>query len=76
MPIYEWKGFDAAGKKASGVLDADSPRDARLKAKRQKVLVTEVVEMRGGKRVKAGKGAKGAKPAKGKRHYQVEVELP
>lgn len=71
MPVYEWKGFDASGKKATGVLDADSPRDARLKAKRQRVLVTDIVEVRGGKKVKAPKGgakaAKAAKDAKGKK---------
>ena len=59
MPIYEWKGFDAGGKKASGVLDADSPRDARLKCKRKRILVTEVVEVRGGKRVKSKKRQRG-----------------
>lgn len=52
MPIYEWKGFDARGRKASGVVDADSPRDARVKCKRQGNLVTDVVELRGGKRHK------------------------
>ncbi|MHC4824618.1 MAG: type II secretion system F family protein [Planctomycetota bacterium] len=50
MPVYEWKGFDSGGKKASGVIDADSPRDARTKCKRQQMLVTDVVEIKGGKK--------------------------
>lgn len=52
MPIYEWKGFDSSGKKASGVIDADSPRDARVKCKRKNVLVTDMTETRGGRKVK------------------------
>ena len=63
MPIYEWKGFDATGKKASGIIDADSERDARTKCKRSGNLVTHVVETRGGKKVKSGSEKKG-KPAK------------
>lgn len=53
MPIYEWKGFDGRGRKSSGVVDADSPRDARVKCKRQGNLVTDVVELRAGKKVKS-----------------------
>lgn len=52
MPVFEWKGFDSKGKKGSGVIDADSPREARVKLKRQRVLVTTVVETRGGRKVK------------------------
>ncbi len=62
MPIYEWKGFDSSGKKASGVIDADSPRDARVKCKRRNVLVTDMVETRGGRKVKKGALAKSKKP--------------
>ncbi len=57
MPIYEWKGFDSRGRKASGVVDADSPRDARVKCKRQGKLVTDVVELRGGKKVRTESAA-------------------
>ena len=59
MPIYEWKGFDAKGKKASGIIDADSERDARTKCKRNGNLVTHVVETRGGKKVKLSSEKKG-----------------
>ncbi|MCX8229276.1 MAG: type II secretion system F family protein [Planctomycetota bacterium] len=53
MPIFEWKGYDAKGKTATGVVDADSPREARLKLKKEKVLVTQVGMARGGVRAKA-----------------------
>ena len=66
MAIYEWKGFDSGGKKASGVIDADSPREARLKLRRNSKLVTELFETKGGKKVrsKKAKPAKGGKPSK------------
>ncbi|KAA3607919.1 MAG: type II secretion system F family protein [Planctomycetota bacterium] len=47
MPIYEWKGFNAKGGKASGVIDADSPRDARMKLRRQNQMVVDVRETGG-----------------------------
>jgi len=57
MPVFEWKGFDAKGKTATGVVDADSPREARLKLKREKVLVTKVHPARGS--IQSKKAAKG-----------------
>lgn len=61
MPVYEWKGFDARGRRASGVVDADSPRDARMRLRRDSILVTEVAETRGGRRV--GPARRAAAPA-------------
>ncbi len=55
MPVYEWKGFDAKGRKASGVIDADSPRDARVKCRRSGNLVTSVAEVRAGRKVRVEK---------------------
>ena len=57
MPIYEWRGFDGKGRKANGVVDADSPREARVKLRRDKVLVTSTAEIRGGKRKAADTGS-------------------
>ncbi len=42
MPIFEYKGMDAAGKAASGILNADSPQEARTKLRRDGVYVTDV----------------------------------
>ena len=68
MPVYEWKGFNSSGKKATGVIDADSPRDARVKCKRQGMMVTGVTEIRSGRKVKkqkkASQGKALAKPRK------------
>ncbi len=63
MPIYEWKGFDARGKKASGVIDADSPREARIKLRRQSRLVTEIAEA-GAPRKERAEAARRAKESK------------
>lgn len=47
MPVYEYKALDGKGRGASGVIDADTPRDAREKLRFQKIYVTEIVEVRG-----------------------------
>ncbi len=40
MPVYEYKAFGDRGQALSGILDADSPRDARDKLRKKKVFVT------------------------------------
>lgn len=55
MAVFEYKGFDAAGKAVKGVTDADSPKGARSKLRRQQVFVTEVWEQKAGKATR-GKG--------------------
>jgi len=42
MPVYEFKGFSGKGKKASGIVDADSPKAARVKLRKQGILATSV----------------------------------
>ena len=42
MPIYEYKGFDVAGGSRTGIVDADSPREARARLREQNVLVTDL----------------------------------
>jgi general secretion pathway protein F len=44
MPVYEYKAYDAVGAAVSGIIDADSPKEARAKLRRQKVFVTSVGE--------------------------------
>lgn len=44
MPVYDYKGLTASGAAKSGIIDADSPREARLKLRQQNVLVTSMVE--------------------------------
>ena len=61
MPIYEWRGFDSKGKKTSGIIDADSERDARAKCKKTGQLVTSITLTKGGKKVKEKKEKKKSK---------------
>ncbi len=43
MPIYEYKGYDPGGGTKTGIVDADTPRQARSRLRDQNVLVTELV---------------------------------
>ena len=42
MPVFEYKGIDAAGKKASGTIDAESDRAARTKLRKLRIFPTSV----------------------------------
>ena len=42
MPIYEYKAFTPGGEAKVGILDADSPREARLKLRKDNVHVVEI----------------------------------
>ena len=44
MPVYEYKAYDAGGAAVSGIIDADTPKEARAKLRRQKIFVTSVSE--------------------------------
>lgn len=46
MPIYAYKGFSPHGQAVSGVIDADSPKDARLSLRRTGIFPTEISEER------------------------------
>ncbi|HET6203961.1 MAG TPA: type II secretion system inner membrane protein GspF [Planctomycetota bacterium] len=39
MPVYEYEAFTPSGEKRVGILDADTPRDARFKLRRDNVHV-------------------------------------
>jgi type II secretory pathway component PulF len=51
MPIFQYKAFSAGGAVTSGVIDADTTRDARQRLRRENLLVSEIHETRGGRRV-------------------------
>ena len=55
MAVYEYKGIDSAGKAIKGVIDADSPKGARAKLRRQSLFPTEIFEQVQGKATQ-GKG--------------------
>ena len=57
MPIYQYRGFAPGGAVTTGVIDADTTRDARNRLRRDKnLLVSEIHETRGGHRVRAKSG--------------------
>src|SRR6478736_1520168 len=45
MPVYAWKGLNAAGKAVGGTKDADSAKGLRLVLRRDGIFVTEHREM-------------------------------
>ena len=45
MPVYTYKAFTNAGQLKTGIADADSPREARLKLRRDGLLVTDIEEV-------------------------------
>lgn len=63
MPIYQYKAYVSGGGVTTGVIDADTPRDARARLRRDNVLVSEIHELRGGKKTKVASG--GEKRASG-----------
>ncbi len=50
MPIYAYKALTTDGRKSSGIVDADSPKDARAKLRKQNLLVTDIRESGGSAR--------------------------
>jgi general secretion pathway protein F len=63
MAVYEYKGLDAAGKKVDGIIDAESPKAARQKLRKQGTFTTDIVEGQsdggGMRRASAGKSKGG-----------------
>lgn len=46
MPVFEYKALNAKGKSANGVIDADTPREARDKLRSKQIYVTDITEVR------------------------------
>jgi general secretion pathway protein F len=59
MPVYAYRGVTAAGRATRGHLDAESPRSARAKLRRDGIVPTELVE--GSPERAAGGGGLGAR---------------
>src|SRR5204863_6112672 len=53
MPVYNYKALKEDGGSDAGVIDADSPKDARLKLKNRRLHVTDLQTV-GGPEEKAG----------------------
>ena len=39
MPIFEYKAIDGDNRVKKGIIDADTPRDARIKLKKDRLFV-------------------------------------
>jgi general secretion pathway protein F len=44
MPIFEYKAIDASGKNVKGLIEADSAKNARLKVKKNGLVITDINE--------------------------------
>ncbi len=42
MPVYNYKSLTLAGESKTGIIDADSPREARIKLRSQNLMVTDL----------------------------------
>jgi general secretion pathway protein F len=58
MPIFEYKAYAQGGVIQSGVIDADTSREARVRLRKENLLVSEIVEKRSGRSLKAGSKGK------------------
>jgi general secretion pathway protein F len=46
MPVYAYKGLSEKGRNVGGIIDADSPKSARIKLRRSGIFPTDVSETR------------------------------
>lgn len=67
MPVYQYRGYKADGGAATGIVDAESPKVARLKLRKDGVFPTEMAEQQGASkgiatsRSNAGSGTVGSR---------------
>ena len=47
MPIYDYKAVNSSGQTRTGIIDADSPKEARSKLRNQDLFVTDIQASRG-----------------------------
>jgi general secretion pathway protein F len=63
MPIYEYKAYAEGGATKSGVIDADSAKEARNRLRREKLLVSQIREVaKRGRAPGASESGSGSKP--------------
>lgn len=62
MPVYAYKGFDAAGKNVNSTRDADSQRTLKQNLRRDGVFVTDIKEVGGSGAKKKAKAESGLAP--------------
>lgn len=75
MPIFQYKAFAAGGASRTGVIDADTPKEARDKLRREKLLVSNLSEVRGSRRVKKKGSDKASILERVRRHRQAQGSI-
>ena len=70
MPIYQYKAYTAGGGTTTGVIDADTAREARSRLRRDEVFVSEIHELRGGRKRRLA----GGKPASRRDKLREKVQ--
>ena len=83
MPIFEYKAITSSGKSRKGIVDADTPRDARSKLRGDHMHVTEMWEVVDKKKNKKKKGKSTEKSVRKRRKtgqkpggiLSMEIEL-
>ena len=72
MPIFEYKAIDSSNKVKKGIIDADTPREARVKLKKDALFVTDIKESRGKKKSAiAIRGVTGVEAPNKQRNEQI-----
>jgi general secretion pathway protein F len=51
MPVYQYRGYKVDGGSATGIVDAESPKVARLKLRKDGVFPTEMTEQEGARSI-------------------------
>lgn len=64
MPVFDYKALGPGGKTVRGIVDAENAKAARLKLKKQALMVTEITEKGSGGR-SGGSGGGGARASGG-----------
>jgi general secretion pathway protein F len=72
MAVYEYKALDTSGRSKTGVIDADTPREAREKLRKQDVFVTDMTSV-AEKKQKAWE--KALKVPRIRRSYSYEIAI-
>ncbi|GAB4152995.1 MAG: type II secretion system F family protein [Planctomycetota bacterium] len=70
MPVFEYRAIDNANKPKRGLIDADTPRDARIKLKRENLYVTDIKESR--KKARRAIAVKGITGVQAPNKYRME----
>ena len=72
MPIFEYKAIDTDNRVKKGIIDADTPRDARVKLKKDSLFVTDIKESRGKKKAAVSiRGVTGVETTNKQRNEQI-----